>query len=215
MTRSGRRLRPSWVRWHDAHRAYQRCRAGCHDEVEHASIRSPSLPFHPIRQPGNGGGQRQSLRGVVEPHVTATAGSTHASLRRLTLRHHHRAMSTSWVALAVARWPPILVSSAMAAGSAGYGAGSNTELRWPHVTATAGSTRRQPPEADFGAPSSDDVDELGRSRGSQMTSHTRSIGHGRRERGGGRWEQHGAPLETFSRLVCQSEMELATVESAR
>ena len=93
----------------------------------------------------------------------------------------------------------------MAAGSAGYGAGSNTELRWPHVTATAGSTRRQPPEADFGAPSSDDVDELGRSRGSQMTSHTRSIGHGRRERGGGRWEQHGAPLETFSRLVCQSE----------
>ena len=79
----------------------------------------------------------------------------------------------------------------MAAGSAGYGAGSNTELRWPHVTATAVSTRRQPPEADFGAPSSDDVDELGRSRGSQMTSHTRSIGHGRRERGGGRWEQHG------------------------
>ena len=97
----------------------------------------------------------------------------------------------------------------MAAGSAGYGAGSNTELRWPHVTATAGSTRRQPPEADFGAPSSDDVDELGRSRGSQMTSHTRSIGHGRRERGGGRWKQHGAPLETFSRLACQSEMALA------
>ena len=67
---------PSRVRWHDAHRARQRCRAGCHVEVEHASIRSPSLPFHPIRQPGNGGDQRQSLRGVVEPHVTATAGST-------------------------------------------------------------------------------------------------------------------------------------------
>ena len=50
---------------------------GCHDEVENASIRSPSLrPVHPIRQPGNGGGQRQSLRGVVEPHVTAAAGST-------------------------------------------------------------------------------------------------------------------------------------------
>ena len=58
------------------------------------------------RQPGktgNGGGQRQSLRWVVEPHVTATAGSTNASLRRLTLRHHRRTMSTSWVALAVAR----------------------------------------------------------------------------------------------------------------
>ena len=53
----------------------------------------------------------------------------HDSLRRLTLRHNHRAMSTSWVALAVARLPPILVSSAMAAGSAGEGAGSNTELR--------------------------------------------------------------------------------------
>ena len=66
------------------------------------------------------------------------------------------------------------------------------------------------PKADFAAPSSDDVDELGRSRGSQMTSHTRSIGHGRRERGGGRWKQHGAPLETFSRLACQSEMALAS-----
>ena len=97
----------------------------------------------------------------------------------------------------------------MAAGSAGYGAGSNTELRWPHVTATAGSTRRQPPEADFGAPSSDDVGELGRARGSQMTPHTRSIGHGRRERGGGRWEQHRAPLDAFSRLACQSELALA------
>ena len=64
-------------------------------------------------------------------------------------------------------------------------------------------------EADFGAPSSDDVDELGRSRGSQMTSLSRSIGHGRRERGGGRWKQHGAPLETFSRLACQSEMAMA------
>ena len=29
-------------------------------------------------------------------------------------RRHHRTTSTSWVALAVARWPPILVSSAMA-----------------------------------------------------------------------------------------------------
>ena len=66
-------------------------------------------------------------------------------------------------------------------------------------------------KADFAAPSSDDVDELGRrSRGSQMTSLSRSIGHGRRERGGGRWKQHGAPLETFSRLACQSEMALAT-----
>ena len=26
-----------------------------------------------------------------------------------------------------------------------------------------------------------------------MTSYTRIIGQGRRERGGGRWEQHGAP----------------------
>ena len=50
------------------------------------------------------------------------------------------------------------------------------------------------PEADFEAQPSDDVDELGRSRGSQMTSRTSIIGHGRRERGGGRWEQHGAPL---------------------
>ena len=31
------------------------------------------------------------------------------------------------------------------------------------------SLHSQPPEADFAAPSSDDVDELGRSRGSQMT----------------------------------------------
>ena len=30
-----------------------------------------------------------------------------------------------------------------------------------------------------------------------------------RKRGGGRWMQHGAPLETFSRLACQSEMALA------
>ena len=66
-----------------------------------------------------------------------------------------------------------------------------------------------PPEADFAAPSSDDVDELGRSRGSQMTSHTSIIGHGRRKRGGGRWEQHRAPLDAFSRLACQSELELA------
>ena len=65
------------------------------------------------------------------------------------------------------------------------------------------SLHSQPPEADFAAPSSDDVDELGRSRGSQMTSHTRSIGHGRRERVGGRWKQHGAPLDAFSRLACQ------------
>ena len=51
-------------------------------------------------------------------------------------------------------------------------------------------------EADFAAPSSDDVNELGRSRGSQMTSHTSIIGHGRRKRGGGRWKQHRAPLAT-------------------
>ena len=31
------------------------------------------------------------------------------------------------------------------------------------------------------------------------------------ERGGGRWKQHGAPLETFSRLACQSEMALAMI----
>ena len=57
-------------------------------------------------------------------------------------------------------------------------------------------------EADFAAPSSDDVDKLGRSRGSQMTSLTSSIGHGRRERGGWRWKQHrGAPLETRFRKI--------------
>ena len=78
----------------------------------------------------------------------------------------------------------------------------------PHVTATAGSTPRYPPEADFAAQSSDDVDELGRSRGSQMTSHTSIIGHGRRKRGGGRWEQHRAPVDAFSRSACQSELEL-------
>ena len=60
-----------------------------------------------------------------------------------------------------------------------------------------------PPKADFEAPSSDDVDELGRSRGSQMTSHTRIIGHGRRKRGGGRWEQHGAPLDVFKISVSE------------
>ena len=49
----------------------------------------------------------------------------------------------------------------------------------------------------------DDVDELGRSRGSQMTSLPRSIGHGRRERGGGRWEQHGAPLDVFKISVSE------------
>ena len=42
-----------------------------------------------------------------------------------------------------------------------------------------------------------------------MTSHTSIIGHGRRKRGGERWEQHGAPLDAFSRLACQSELELA------
>ena len=30
-------------------------------------------------------------------------------------------------------------------------------------------------------------------------SHTRIIGHGRRERGGGRWEQHGAPSWSLDR----------------
>ena len=91
------------------------------------------LSMHPIRQPGNGGEQRQSLRGWWN-HTAHTChgycrvpARPNDSLRRLTLRHHHRTMS----------------------------------------------------------------DELGRSRGNQMTSHTRSIGHGRRERGGGRWEQHG------------------------
>ena len=42
-----------------------------------------------------------------------------------------------------------------------------------------------------------------------MTSHTSIIGHGRRKRGGFRWEQHGAPLDAFSILACQSELELA------
>ena len=37
------------------------------------------------------------------------------------------------------------------------------------------SLHSQPPEADFAAPSSDDVDELGRSRGSQMTSLPRTL----------------------------------------
>ena len=41
-TRSVRRCDPSRVRWHDAHIACQRCRASCHDKVEHASIRSPT-----------------------------------------------------------------------------------------------------------------------------------------------------------------------------
>ena len=50
---------------------------------------------------------------------------------------------------------------------------------------------------------------MSRARGSQMTSHTSIIGHGRRKRGGFRWEQHGAPLDAFSRLACQSELELA------
>ena len=46
---------------------------------------------------------------------------------------------------------------------------------------------------------------MSRARGSQMTSHTSIIGHGRRKRGGGRWEQHRAPLDAFSRLACQSD----------
>ena len=40
-------------------------------------------------------------------------------------------------------------------------------------------------------------------RGSQMTSHTSTIGHGRRERGGGRWKQHGAPLDVFKISVSE------------
>jgi len=32
---------------------------------------------------------------------------------------------------------------------------------------------------------------MGRSRGSQVAPHTSSTSHGLRERGGGRWEQHG------------------------
>ena len=47
---------------------------------------------------GESAGSNTELRW---PHVTAAAGSTHDSLRRLTLRHHHRTISTSWVALAV------------------------------------------------------------------------------------------------------------------
>ena len=63
--------------------------------------------------------------------------------------------------------------------------------------------------------SSDDVGELSRARGSQMTSHTSIIGHGRRKRGGFRWEQYGAPLDAFSRLACQSELELALALGVR
>ena len=47
---------------------------------------------------------------------------------------------------------------------------------------------------DFEAPSSDDVDELGRSRGSQVAPRTSSTSHGLRERGRGRWEQHGQKI---------------------
>ena len=46
-------------------------------------------------------------------------------------------------------------------------------------------------ESLFEAPSSDDVDELGRSRGIQVAPHTSSTSHGLRERGRGRREQHG------------------------
>jgi len=38
-----------------------------------------------------------------------------------------------------------------------------------------------------------------------MTSHTSIIGHGRRKRGGGRWEQHGAPLDVFKISVSETE----------
>ena len=48
-----------------------------------------------------------------------------------------------------------------------------------------------------------------------MRHNHRTIGHGRRERGGGRWEQHGAPLDAFSRLACHLEMELATRSGQR
>ena len=48
-----------------------------------------------------------------------------------------------------------------------------------------------------------------------MTPHTSIIGNGRRKRGAGRWEQHGAPLDAFSRLACQSEMALATRQYTR
>ena len=47
-----------------------------------------------------------------------------------------------------------------------------------------------------------------------MTSHTRIIDHGRRERGGWRREQHGAPLDVFkisvSECVSETELELGT-----
>ena len=55
---------------------------------------------------------------------------------------------------------------------------------WNHMS-------RLPGSADFEAQPSDDVDELGRSRGSQVAPHTSSTSHGLRERGQGRWEQHG------------------------
>ena len=41
--------------------------------------------------------------GESADHVEISLHSATRSLRRLTLRHHHRTMSTSWVALAVAR----------------------------------------------------------------------------------------------------------------
>ena len=47
---------------------------------------------------GSRGGGRWEQHGA--PLATCHGyGSTHDSLRRLTLRHHHRTMSTSWVAL--------------------------------------------------------------------------------------------------------------------
>mmetsp|Transcript_35724 Transcript_35724/g.114875 ORF Transcript_35724/g.114875 Transcript_35724/m.114875 type:complete len:348 (+) Transcript_35724:103-1146(+) len=47
-----------------------------------------------------------------------------------------------------------------------------------------------------------------------MTSHTSIIGHGRRKRGGGRWEQHGAPLDAFSRLASELALAFANAERA-
>ena len=74
--------------------------------------------------------------------------------------------------------------------------GKACEGWWNHMSRLLPARPTLASEADFGVPSSDDVDELGRSRGSQMTYHTSIIGHGRRKRGGGRWEQHRAPLAT-------------------
>ena len=95
--------------------------------VQVATTRSSTLLYArraflsiPLGSLGNGGGQRQSLRGVGWNHMSRLLPARpHDSLRRLTLRHHHRTMSTSWVALAVATVPghysPLYYNTAISA----------------------------------------------------------------------------------------------------